>query len=160
MVILIYAQLSHSIYEAVRLDTGSIRRCGYFAWIEKVNVVCWFNSIFSLFASLNVQKTINFNCIYLETNFLGLVQLCIKASIYIERYLMFESFDHEPSVNHVLFRNKICAGFVTLIYNHGDLNCTILSNIRSLKFVDRCSETKIDQVVTEHWNWSRECFKS
>ena len=80
MVILNHAQLDHSIYKAVRLETGGIRRCGYFAWIENVNVVCWFTSILSSFASLNLQKTINFNCIYLERNFLGLVQLCIKAS--------------------------------------------------------------------------------
>ena len=81
MVILIYAQLDYSIYEAARLETGGIRRCGYFVWIENVNVVCLFSSIFSSFASLNLQKTIIFNCIYLETNFLGLVQLCIKVSI-------------------------------------------------------------------------------
>ena len=74
-----YAQLDHSIYEEVRLETGGIQRCGYFTWIENVNVVCWFNSIFSSFASLNLQKIINFNCNYLETNFLG---LCIKASNY------------------------------------------------------------------------------
>ena len=48
---------------------------------ENVNAVCWFHSIFSSFTSLNLHKTINFNCIYLETNFLRLVQLCIKASI-------------------------------------------------------------------------------
>ena len=82
MVILIYAQLDHSLFEAARLATGGSRRCGYFPWIENVNVVCWLNSIFSSFASLNLQKTINLNCIYLETNFLGSVQLCIKVSNY------------------------------------------------------------------------------
>ena len=43
--------------------------------------MCQFNSIFSLFVFLNLQYTINFNCIYLKTNFLRLVQLCTKASI-------------------------------------------------------------------------------
>ena len=69
MVILIYAQLDHSISEAVRLETVGIRKCWYFAWIENVNVVRWFNSISSSFAFLNLQKTVNFNCIYLEKTF-------------------------------------------------------------------------------------------
>ena len=40
MVILIYAQLDHSLFEALRLETGGIWRCGYVQLIEIVDVVC------------------------------------------------------------------------------------------------------------------------
>ena len=40
MVILIYAQLDHSLFEAARPETEGIWICGYVAWIEIVYVVC------------------------------------------------------------------------------------------------------------------------
>ena len=40
MVILIYAQLDHSLFEAAMLETGGTWRCGYVLEIENVDVVC------------------------------------------------------------------------------------------------------------------------
>ena len=74
-------KLDHSLFEAARLETGGSQRCWYFPWIENVNVECWFNLIFVSFASLCLQKTINFNCIYLETNFLELVHLHLSSCL-------------------------------------------------------------------------------
>ena len=83
MAILIYAQLDQSTFWAARLTSEDTGRWQYGRYNEGGgggNGWCC-NWTLPEFYFSNLQNTLNFNCIYLKTFFLGgLAQLCKKAS--------------------------------------------------------------------------------
>ena len=55
-VIILYAQMDHSLFEGARYESGGSRRCGYFPRIENVNVVVLAQLNISIIRSLKFTE--------------------------------------------------------------------------------------------------------